>query len=99
MRKRWWMVLAAVIMVAAFASPFAASSPDGLERVAEDKGFMHRNTSYLAAPVADYLFPGINNEGVATAVAGVFGTVFTFGFMYGISRLVVIRKKKKDEPI
>lgn len=97
MRKRWLIGFAVALMVAAFASPFASSSPDGLEKVAEDKGFLHKGSSYISSPIPDYLFPGITNEGVATALAGVLGTVLTFGVMYSLSKIVVIGKKDTGE--
>lgn len=80
-------------MIAAFASPFASSKPDGLERVAEDKGFLDKGLSHISSPIPDYIFPGINDEGRATGVAGVFGTIFTFVFMYGIGKIVVSSRK------
>lgn len=97
MRKRWLIGFAVALMVAAFASPFASSNPDGLEKVAEDKGFLHKGTSHISSPIPDYLFPGITNEGVATALAGVLGTVLTFGVMYSLSKIVVIGKKDTGE--
>jgi len=36
-------------------SPFASSHPDGLERVAEDLGFIEEaNTGFAWSPIADY---------------------------------------------
>ena len=97
MHKRWLIGFAVAVIIAAFASPFASSSPDGLEKVAEDKGFLEKGTSYISSPVPDYLFPGITNEGVATAAAGVIGTILTFGVMYGLSKIVVAGKKDSGE--
>lgn len=80
-RKDIFIGLAAAVLLALFVSPFASRHPDGLERVAEDKGFMHKVgiRPMLTSPVPDYAWPWINNERLATSAAGVFGTVVVFG--------------------
>lgn len=95
MNKKWLYGIILAIAVAAFLSPFASSSPDGLERVAKDIGFLDKATSNLSSPIPDYLFPGIENEGIATSVAGILGTILTFGVMYGLGKLVVAKNKNK----
>lgn len=97
MRKRWLIGFAVALLIAAFAAPFASSSPDGLERVAGDKGFLGKSTSHISSPIPDYLFPGIANKGIATAAAGIIGTIVTFGVMYGLSKIVFIGKKGPGE--
>lgn len=88
-------VFIVAIIVAAFLSPFASSHPDGLERVAEDKGFLHlgEGKEVLSSPIPDYLMPGIENESVATATAGIVGTLITFGAVYGLGKVVQRRKE------
>lgn len=84
---RWiWMGLAAALAVGAFLSLVASSSPDGLEKVAEDKGFMERAvaTPLLHSPLPDYLFPGIADERLATGLAGFLGTLVLFVVGYGV---------------
>jgi len=86
--KGIYKVLLLALIVAAFLAPFASSSPDGLERVAEDLGFLHKGEGdpVVKSPIPDYAFPGIENESAATAAAGVTGTLITFGVMYGMTR-------------
>jgi cobalt/nickel transport protein len=91
--KKWLLGMIIALAVAALLSPFASSSPDGLERVAEDIGFLDKATSYLSSPIPDYLFPGIEHEGLATSVAGILGTLLTFVVMYGLGKLVVAKNK------
>jgi hypothetical protein len=79
------IALALAIGLATAASPFASSHPDGLERVATDKGFIDTGTSH-SGPIRDYAFPGVANERVATGLAGFAGTLIVFGFAYGIAR-------------
>lgn len=80
--------------VALFMSPFASSSPDGLERVAEDKGFIEatEGKGVLKSPIPDYVFPGVKNERVATAAAGLVGTGITLAVALGIG--AVLKKNR-----
>jgi len=76
------------LLVAAFLSPFASSSPDGLERVAADQGFAETAQHGIIeehSPLAGYEFG--REGGLATAVAGVAGVGITFGVGYLIVRL------------
>lgn len=85
------LIIAAVLAI--FISPFASSSPDGLEKVAEDKGFIEdaeeADTAWDHSPVPDYAMPGVENEKVATGLAGIAGVLITLVVMTGISFLVL----------
>jgi hypothetical protein len=83
------------LAIASFA-PLASSSPDGLERVAEDKGFIDRAQAAPFHVIADYVFPGVENEVLATILAGIIGTLILFGLVYALSWLLVLRKKQFD---
>ena len=87
-RLKWWHVALFLCLLVAVVSPLASSSPDGLERVAEDKGFIEAAKSGPFQVIADYVFPGIHNGAVATILAGVVGTLVLFGLVYGMSRLL-----------
>lgn len=86
------------VAVAVFLSPFASSSPDGLERVAEDKGFLHlaEGIELIKAWMPDYVFPGIANEALATSLAGFTGTLLVFGVLYGLGLVLSRRGKAPD---
>jgi hypothetical protein len=80
--------LALAVGLASAVSPYASSSPDGLEKVADEQGFI--DSGRLApiqegAPVPDYAFPGIENERVATGAAGFAGTLGVFAVAFGIA--------------
>ena len=95
MKNTVLIILLAALAVAVFLSPFASSSPDGLERVAEDLGFIEKGEEQvLKSPIPDYAFPGIENEKAATALAGAVGTLLTFGAVYAVGR-AASRKKKE----
>lgn len=83
-------VFAGVLMAAFFAvvvSQFAASDPDGLEKVADDQGFLGsaRDHAFGDSVFADYATRGIDNETVSLAVAGLAGVALTLLVGYGIA--------------
>ncbi|MFA6384791.1 MAG: PDGLE domain-containing protein [Candidatus Omnitrophota bacterium] len=82
--------LLAALLLAVMLSPFASSFPDGLERVAEDKGFLEKGgvQPAMTSPVPDYAWPGIKSEKLATSAAGVMGTLLVFGAAYGFAALL-----------
>jgi hypothetical protein len=91
------VALAVAVALALFVSPYASSSPDGLERVAGDKGF--GETAQVRAiqersPIPDYGFPGIADERLATSVAGFVGTLGVFAVGYGIA--YAVRRRDPD---
>ena len=95
------LALAVAVGLATAASPFASSSPDGLEKVAQDKGFAGDGRPagvQEAAPVPGYAFPGVANERVATGLAGFTGTLLVFVVGYGLAR-VVVRRSPQAEPV
>ena len=72
------LALVVAVALAAFASPWASSSPDGLETVAETKGFLDDGRLHglqESSPVPDYAFPGVHDPRLATALAGLVGTL------------------------
>jgi hypothetical protein len=91
MRMFCIIALAVAVGLATAASPFASASPDGLEKVAERKGFLEQGR--LAAvqersPVPDYAFPGVGDTRLATGLAGLAGTLLVFGAAWGTVRVV-----------
>ncbi|MFE0424700.1 energy-coupling factor ABC transporter permease [Streptomyces sp. NPDC058953] len=67
--------LAAAAVLAGVVSFYASTSPDGLERVAGDKGFGDAADDHATAdwPLADYEFGDIANDRLAVGLAGVAG--------------------------
>jgi hypothetical protein len=94
---RWFTILAlaAAVGLATAFSPFASGSPDGLEKVAADRGFADRGRPAAVqerAPVPDYAFPGIEDARVATALAGFAGTLGVF--LLGAGVVAVVRRPR-----
>lgn len=75
-----------ITLVLAILSPLASSHPDGLEWVAEEHGFIEAARDALYNIIPDYVFPGIQNEAIATIVAGIVGALIVFGVAYGVAR-------------
>ena len=92
MKSKWWLIGLAVCLLVACLSPLASSSPDGLERVAEDKGFIDLGQEAPFQIIADYVFPGMESEAIATILAGLIGTLILFGVAYGLAWLLKSRK-------
>jgi hypothetical protein len=82
-----------IALVVTLFSPFASGHPDGLERVAEDKGFIERaeNAPYEILP--DYTIPGIEDERLTTILAGVVGVIVVGGLTYGLAALLGRRNR------
>ncbi|HMB08338.1 MAG TPA: energy-coupling factor ABC transporter permease [Isosphaeraceae bacterium] len=91
---RWGQVAVAglgiALAVAAFLAPFASAHPDGLEYVGAKLGFLGGEaTTSVPAPFPDYelaLF-GAEYVKLATALAGVVGTLVVFGVGLGLARI------------
>ncbi len=94
MKSKWWLIGLTVSLLLAGLSPLASSYPDGLERVAEDKGFISLAGEAPFHLIANYVFPGIANEVLAGVLAGLIGTLVLFSAVYGLAWLLVLRKKK-----
>ncbi|MFO7547978.1 MAG: energy-coupling factor ABC transporter permease [Acidimicrobiia bacterium] len=72
--------LAAAAMLVIFVAPLASPSPDGLEFVAEETGFIDTAADHpIGGPLADYGVAGLESEQAGTIVAGLVGLLLTFG--------------------
>jgi cobalt/nickel transport system permease protein len=82
-----WVLGLLSALVLAILSPLASSHPDGLEWVAEQKGFLDTAQSSLYNIIPDYVFPGVSNEALATIIAGILGTLIVFAVAVGVAYL------------
>jgi hypothetical protein len=85
------VALAVAIGLATAVSPYASTSPDGLNKVAEKKGFIDDGKVHSIqedSPIPGYAFPGIDNEKVAKGVAGFVGTLGVFAIGFGLAYLI-----------
>lgn len=74
--QRAWALpaLAIAFLIATLASPFASSQPDGLEAVAQRLNFDGQGVDRTLL-LADYALPGVAQEGLSVALAGLLGTL------------------------
>ena len=93
MNQRWWLIGLVVALLIAVISPLASPHPDGLERVAEDEGFIEHAQSPLYELIPDYVLPGIDRESVATVLAGVIGTLIIFALVFGVGKIITRRSR------
>ena len=84
------------LMLAGILSYYASGSPDGLNRVAIDKGFDAQEKDHASSdsPLAGYAASGISNERLSGAVAGV-AVVLALGGGLGY---VVRRRERAETP-
>jgi cobalt/nickel transport system permease protein len=82
--------LAIALAVGVFLAPFASEHPDGLEYVGAKLGFLKDEAPALVhAPIPDYQLPvfGTGQVKLATAMAGMVGTLVVFGVGLGLARI------------
>jgi len=101
MRNKMWFIIGGLLICLALGvilSPFASPAPDGLEKVAFEKGFLEteKKEPLASSPFPDYLFPGLDDGRLATAFAGLVGVLGTFFIVYGLA--FSLKKKTKKIP-
>lgn len=87
------------LMLAGILSYYASGSPDGLNRVAIDKGFDAQEKDHASSdsPLAGYAASGISNERLSGAVAGVAGVAVVLALGGGLG-YVVRRRERAETP-
>jgi cobalt/nickel transport system permease protein len=93
--------LLVALVFAGVVSQFAVDDPDGLERVAEDTGFIESAGDHALADFvfADYATAGISNGTLSLAVAGIVGTVVTLAVAAGIFLAMRDRRTRDPAPL
>ncbi|MTJ07950.1 energy-coupling factor ABC transporter permease [Anabaena sp. UHCC 0204] len=87
--KGWLVPVVSIILVAGVLSLFASAWPDGLERVAENMGFINLAEEVrieVPTPFADYSIQGL--EQIGTSIAGLIGATACFGVAFGIAKVM-----------
>ncbi|MDI3417632.1 energy-coupling factor ABC transporter permease [Streptomyces luteolus] len=97
-RKVWITGLVASVVLAGFVSFYASASPDGLEKVAADKGMDKKAEEHAAAnsPLADYGVEDIANGRLSGGLAGVIGVGVTVAVGTGVFWAVRRRNAPAD---
>ncbi|MFZ5880587.1 MAG: energy-coupling factor ABC transporter permease [Chloroflexota bacterium] len=77
-----WVVAGVIVsLLAVLLSPLASADPDGLERVAEDMGFLQLGQSAPYQILPDYTIPFLGETALSTIVAGAVGALVLLGLM------------------
>ena len=73
------------LLLAFAVSPFASPHPDGLERVAEDAGFLEQGAGGFAwSPLPDYEVSIFTSDFLKVGSAGLIGVVIMAAVLYGL---------------
>jgi uncharacterized membrane protein len=90
--------LLAAIGLALLVSGFASSSPDGLNKVAEDHGFAANARQHLFenGPLAGYAVKGVSNDRLSTGISGLIGVLVTFGIGLALFAVVRVMRSGRD---
>ncbi|WP_169953268.1 energy-coupling factor ABC transporter permease [Microbispora sp. H11081] len=86
------------VLMAGVVSFYASSSPDGLEKVAADKGLSAGEKPHAVeeGPLADYSVKGVENERLSGGLAGVAGVALTVAAGGGVFYAVRRRRRLTD---
>lgn len=94
--------LGTALLIAIFVSPFASPQPDGLDRVSQDHGFAERAQDGPASKLPfsaifdSYAVKGVPSA-IATPIAGLVGTLVTFGLAWGAGKLLIKRSERSPD--
>lgn len=89
----------ASLVIAGGVSFYASSHPDGLEKVAEDVGFLDtaKDSAVSGSPLADYGISGLDNARLSVGLSGLIGAIVTGAVAYLVFLLSKkMRKSKKS---
>ena len=90
--------LLVALLLAGVVSYYASNRPDGLNRVAEDKGFSRTADKHAAddSPFAGYGTKGVGDERLSGGVAGVVGSAVVLVLAGGLA--LVVRRRGAGAP-
>ncbi|MFE4450055.1 energy-coupling factor ABC transporter permease [Streptomyces sp. NPDC056796] len=96
-RTVWATGLAAALVLAGFVSFYASANPDGLEKVAADKGIDEKVQEHGAAdsPLADYGVKDVGDARLSGGLAGVIGVGVTVAVGSGV--FWAVRRRRTPE--
>ncbi|MBM3143677.1 MAG: cobalamin biosynthesis protein CbiM [Chloroflexi bacterium] len=84
---RGWIIAGIIVsLLAVLLSPLASGSPDGLERVAENLGFLEIGQSAPCEILPDYTIPFLGETHLSTIIAGMVGALVLLGLLILLGR-------------
>jgi cobalt/nickel transport system permease protein len=84
--RGWVPVGVGVSALVVLLAPLASADPDGLEKVAEDLGFLERAAEAPYQVLPDYTVPGLEDPTVATIAAGLVGLAVVAAVVMTVAR-------------
>ncbi len=87
-----------ILIISMALSLVASSFPDGLEKVAENYGFIDRAVEVLPEGfflIPDYAFGGVENEYWQTSLAGLFGVLIILAIFAVVYLIYKVAGNKK----
>ena len=75
-------------MVLSTLTPLAPISPDGLEKVAADEGFISNAVKPILEIAPDYMVHGVASRTVSIVLSALAGSILLFGMGYGLAKLL-----------
>ncbi|MER7824407.1 cobalt/nickel transport system permease protein [Streptomyces sp. CG 926] len=96
-RKVWVTGLVTALVLAGFVSFYASASPDGLEKVAADKGIDEKVEEHASAnsPLADYGVKDVDDARLSGGLAGVIGVGVTV--VAGTGIFWAVRRRRTED--
>lgn len=84
---RGWIIAGLLVtLTAVLLSPMASGNPDGLERVAQDLGFLNQGLESPIQLLSDYTIPFFGETAISTILAGIVGVVVIAGLVILMGR-------------
>ncbi|MFB7258971.1 energy-coupling factor ABC transporter permease [Streptomyces nojiriensis] len=96
-KKVWVTGLVTALVLAGFVSFYASANPDGLEKVAADKGIDEKVEEHAAAnsPLADYSVKDVDDARLSGGLAGVIGVGVTV--VAGTGIFWTVRRRRTED--
>ncbi|MGW3462872.1 PDGLE domain-containing protein, partial [Streptomyces olivaceoviridis] len=96
-RTLWVTGLVTSLVLAGFVSFYASANPDGLEKVAHDKGIDKKEKEHTSAgsPLADYGVKDVSDARLSGGLAGVIGVGVTV--VAGSAVFWALRRRRADD--
>ncbi len=97
-RRFFAAALLVTLVLAGFVSYYASSQPDGLEKVAGDKGISAQEKDHALkdSPLGDYGVQGVENARLSGGLSGVIGVAAVLALGGGLFWVLRRREKAQD---
>lgn len=89
---RWLLAGVGIVLLVLLLSPYASTSPDGLEWVAQQQAFMDTAVSTPYQILPDYAIPGWEQADLSTIIAGLVGVLAVAAVVVVVGRALARHK-------